>query len=229
MPFNNNAIDTTANNVATLTTLWIDTTSNVMALGLSKNGALIASVVEQSTSHRYHSAMLIPKVRDLLSEHALVPQDIQAIGVNVGPGSFTGIRTGLTVARIMAQFNAKTPLTMFAFNSFELIAAEASEKKINRHEPVTVALNALRDREYSATLVIDNGVPQYACEPVLQAIKEGVEPKFSELPENPVAVMHELVQHAAQSYQKPWQDVVPLYIQEPNITLKKTKAVTTAS
>ncbi len=217
------------NNPATLTTLWIDTTSNVMALGLSKEDALIASLVEQSTSHRYHSAMLIPKVRDLLREHTMVPKDIQAIGVNVGPGSFTGIRTGLTVARIMAQFNADTPLAMFAFNSFELIAAGMSGTDSTSDEVITVALDALRDREYSATLSIKAGVPVYTSEPVLQPIQEGLEPDFSTLPENPVAVMHQLVQQSAQSYQKPWQDVVPLYIQEPNITIKKAKVTTSTT
>ena len=60
------------------------------------------SEIIENHNEKYHSAFLIPVIVSILKKNNLVMQDINAIGTNVGPGSFTGIRVGVTVAKTSA-------------------------------------------------------------------------------------------------------------------------------
>jgi tRNA threonylcarbamoyl adenosine modification protein YeaZ len=73
--------------------LTIDTALNKTYLTF--NGA--TKTIETDETN-YHSAYLVSGIKDLLSG---AQPDV--IGVNIGPGSFTGIRVGLTVTRVMGQ------------------------------------------------------------------------------------------------------------------------------
>lgn len=50
-----------------------------------------------------HAVQLVPRIADLLDQASLLPADIDELYVSAGPGSFTGVRVGLTVARTMGQ------------------------------------------------------------------------------------------------------------------------------
>ncbi len=54
-------------------------------------------------ARRRHATLLIGKLEELLSARRLRPSDVAELYVSVGPGSFTGIRVGVTVARTWAQ------------------------------------------------------------------------------------------------------------------------------
>ena len=56
-----------------------------------------------STGKNYHSAFLISTIVEILRENNLTPKDLDYIATDVGPGSFTGIRACVTVARMLAQ------------------------------------------------------------------------------------------------------------------------------
>lgn len=49
-----------------------------------------------------HSTKLIPTIQEILNKNNLMPSDINEIIVVNGPGSFTGVRLGVTVAKTMA-------------------------------------------------------------------------------------------------------------------------------
>ncbi len=57
----------------------------------------------KSSATKYHSAYLISQIKQILQENIVETKNLDAIGVNIGPGSFTGIRVCLTVAKIMAE------------------------------------------------------------------------------------------------------------------------------
>ena len=71
-------------------TLVFDTCFNKTYLVLKFDNNILASEIIDSTDTNYHSAYLIPKIRDVLKQNSLLIKDLDAIGVNIGPGSFTG-------------------------------------------------------------------------------------------------------------------------------------------
>ncbi len=65
---------------------------------------------------------LLPAVRDLVRAAGLTPTDLSGIVADVGPGSFTGVRVGVTAAKTIA-FSLGTPLARVS--SLEALAAGA--------------------------------------------------------------------------------------------------------
>jgi len=62
-----------------------------------------AEVVEFDASSR-HAVHLIFRLEQLLSSRGLQPRDVDHVYVSAGPGSFTGLRLGITAARTLGQF-----------------------------------------------------------------------------------------------------------------------------
>ena len=56
-----------------------------------------------SDGGNYHSAYLISTIVEVLKSQNLTPKDLDCIATDIGPGSFTGIRACVTVARMLAQ------------------------------------------------------------------------------------------------------------------------------
>ena len=83
--------------------LNFDTALDKTYVALSNDDNLLTSKIIENTEDNYHSAFLISTIKEVLKENNLTPKDVNLIGVNVGPGSFTGIRAALTVAKVMAQ------------------------------------------------------------------------------------------------------------------------------
>ncbi|MCL5795850.1 MAG: tRNA (adenosine(37)-N6)-threonylcarbamoyltransferase complex dimerization subunit type 1 TsaB [Patescibacteria group bacterium] len=80
--------------------LLIDTSSekNWLAINDGKN-----NIQEISWSaYKNQSRDLLPKIDLLLKKNELAPRDLKGIGVFRGPGSFTGLRVGISVANALA-------------------------------------------------------------------------------------------------------------------------------
>lgn len=80
--------------------LAIDTSSNIASIALSHKGEILSELTWQST--RNHSVELTPNLAYLLKQAKLEPESIEAIIVAKGPGSFNGLRVGISVAKGMA-------------------------------------------------------------------------------------------------------------------------------
>jgi tRNA threonylcarbamoyladenosine biosynthesis protein TsaB len=70
-----------------------------VALGLDDR---LARVADFDASSR-HATTLVVRLKSLLASAHLRPADLSELYVSVGPGSFTGVRVGVTVARTLAQ------------------------------------------------------------------------------------------------------------------------------
>lgn len=83
------------------TILSIDTSNNkeiVIALEIDDE----KDERRQVPNHR-RGQIVIPMIQSLLADHALHLKDINEINVNPGPGSFTGLRVGITIANTLGQ------------------------------------------------------------------------------------------------------------------------------
>ncbi len=127
--------------------LTFDTSLDKTYVTLSDNGMFLADEIIENHNEKYHSAFLIPTIVAILKANKLTMQDIDVIGTNVGPGSFTGIRACVTVARVMAQ---QLDIPLVGVSSLEILS------KINSSQSKTlVVLDARKQQFYTA--IYDNG------------------------------------------------------------------------
>lgn len=88
-------------------TIYIDTSNNkevIVSLKLDEK----EFIKKQVPDHR-KAQVVLPIVEGLLEEHGLTLKDITGVEVNPGPGSFTGLRVGITIANTLG-FLLKIPV-----------------------------------------------------------------------------------------------------------------------
>ncbi len=217
-------------------TLVFDTCFNKSYIVLRENNNIISSDIIESTDKNYHSAFLIPKIRDILKENNLLIKDLDAIGVNIGPGSFTGIRAGITIARVLCQ---QADIKLVGISSLEILS------KLNNTDMKTiVTLDARKNKVYYAeylnnkaiiepTLIekddllnnIDSHYIVIADKSITNYLSEqGVESLNFEENDSKIGlflsdIVFKRLESAHEDYN--WAKVKPLYIQQPSITVKR--------
>ena len=78
--------------------LNIETSSKNCSVCLSSKGNLVTSFDLEDEAYR-HSELLTSSIQNILSENNLDVSGLSAVSVGIGPGSFTGLRIGLSVAK----------------------------------------------------------------------------------------------------------------------------------
>ena len=100
--------------------LAIDTSSPTGSVAVLRDGQLLSVV--SSESAETHSAKLFRQLKNLLEEHGLAMPAIDLYAVAAGPGSFTGVRVGLTAVKGWAEVYGKPAVPVSAL---EAVAAQA--------------------------------------------------------------------------------------------------------
>jgi tRNA threonylcarbamoyladenosine biosynthesis protein TsaB len=77
--------------------LGIETATNICSVALVKDGILLA--IRESAGVKEHSATLTGFIADVFAEAGLKYSQIDAIAVSMGPGSYTGLRIGVSTAK----------------------------------------------------------------------------------------------------------------------------------
>lgn len=80
--------------------LSLDSATSSMTASLSRGRELLGQIT--STAERNHSIYLVPQIEKLLSEAGFGVEHLSAIACGSGPGSYTGVRIGVTVAKTYA-------------------------------------------------------------------------------------------------------------------------------
>src|SRR5438093_13362619 len=81
--------------------LSIDTASELASIALSREGHVSSDVAWQSK--RNHTAELLPRIEQLLDGSGVDKSDLSAVFVSIGPGMYTGLRVGLSIAQGLAR------------------------------------------------------------------------------------------------------------------------------
>lgn len=80
-------------------TLFIDTCTEVLNVALIKDSIILGSSTISSSEHSKHT---MPEIEKLFKNNNINPKSVNKIMVTNGPGSFTGIRIGVTIAKTYA-------------------------------------------------------------------------------------------------------------------------------
>ena len=123
--------------------LYIDTSSSYLYTGIVENGKIVVEIKKEYNHELSKTA--IPEIVSMFEDNAIEPKEINKIIVVNGPGSFTGIRIGITIAKVYA-WSLKVPIT--TITSLEAMAMSS----IN--DMIRVAIIDAR-REYCYVSIID--------------------------------------------------------------------------
>ncbi len=124
--------------------LALDTAASICAAAVydSECDDVIGAVSEDIG--KGHAEVLMDYVERVLDEAKLSIRDIDRVAVNVGPGSFTGVRIGVSAARGFALGLGRPAI---GIDAFEALARETADRFAAR--PVTVLLDAHRGEIYA--------------------------------------------------------------------------------
>ena len=103
--------------------LGIDTSNTILSIALVKDGETLAELTEATKND--HSKRLMPAIQDLLKQVHATPQQLDRIVVAEGPGSYTGVRIGVTVAKMLAWTLEKE---LVGISSLAVIARNIEEE-----------------------------------------------------------------------------------------------------
>lgn len=98
--------------------LAIDTSNYVLGVAIVDEEKVIGEVITNLPKN--HSVRVMPTIEQLMKECGIKPKDLERIVVAMGPGSYTGVRIGVTIAKTLA-WSLQIPLV--GVSSLEVVAA----------------------------------------------------------------------------------------------------------
>lgn len=117
--------------------LAVDTSTTQMGLALYDGAQVIGELLWHS--RHFHTVELAPAVADLFGRSGLKMTAIQALGVALGPGSFTSLRVGLSFVKGLALARH---LPIFGIPTLDVVAAAQAAREM----PLAAVLQAGRGR-----------------------------------------------------------------------------------
>jgi tRNA threonylcarbamoyladenosine biosynthesis protein TsaB len=132
--------------------LNIETSTEVCSVSLAQNGQLLFK--KESTEGLNHSRILTVFIDELFRENNIQPKLIEAVAVSKGPGSYTGLRIGVSVAK---GFCYGLDIPLISVNSLEILGIFAAQNpdsynQLNKNTPVLFCpmIDARRMEVYTA-------------------------------------------------------------------------------
>lgn len=138
--------------------LAIETSGSIGSIAIGQGSEMI----ESRTFHtpRNHAAEFLPTVQNLCQQLSVLPENIGQVYVSYGPGSFTGLRIGITAARMMALAVGSRIVPV---PTLEVIVQNANDLD-QPPEKIVAMLDAKRQRVYAASFTRQNG--KFVCDDV---------------------------------------------------------------
>ncbi len=175
--------------------LGFDTSGAWCAAALCRGETLLEQIGEPMA--RGQAEALVPMLEDLLSRHGTAWNDLDALGVGIGPGNFTGIRIGVSAARGLAL---GLDVPAYGVDGF-------SQRKVLRNGAAPICIPAPRDSFY----VDQPGGPALLTRDEL-VDRFGTVPDESE----PADLAGAITQEALSLWPNPAPAPAPLYLRAPD-------------
>jgi tRNA threonylcarbamoyladenosine biosynthesis protein TsaB len=151
-------------------TLFIDTATRFVYLALLEDGNEIDSVYHEGAND--HSVTILPLLDAMLKRKGLVLHDLEAVVVGIGPGSYTGVRIGVSIAKMIGYLNGVAVRTV---SSLALLASGA------RQGLVVPFVDARRGNAFmGAYRIREDGIDQ-----IVPDVLENVDVFLAGVPEHP--------------------------------------------
>ncbi len=119
-------------------TLFIDTSNQDVSIALLKDGKIINKITKSIPNE--HSKYAVSYIDEVLKKSEITPKEVQSIMVVNGPGSFTGVRIGLTIAKVYALLN---DIKVTLISSLKCLAIGN-----NKNKYILSLINARNDNYY---------------------------------------------------------------------------------
>ena len=198
--------------------LAFDTCLDKTYITLSNNDKVVKSEVILSDGENYHSAYLISTIVKILKEAGLTPKDLDMVATDIGPGSFTGIRACVTVARVLAQ---QLDIKAVGVSSLEILS------KILGGDDL-VALDARKNKAYVYDGKILGAIELEEADKIVKGRKlitdNSLLERFSQYTDKAVSYQQKnypigeiLAKLAVSKQETDWKKLKPLYIQPPPV------------
>jgi tRNA threonylcarbamoyladenosine biosynthesis protein TsaB len=100
--------------------LILETSGRIGRVGLARDGRMVHS--QLLDDQRRHARDLTLRIEEMLQAESLTVPQLASILVSIGPGSYTGLRVGVTTAKVLAYASG---VPLFAIPTFHAIAAQS--------------------------------------------------------------------------------------------------------
>ena len=177
-------------------TLCMDTSHKFLAVSMIKDDQVIASV--QEDCWKKQSEYIFPVITKMTEDNNIRPEDIDNVVITKGPGSFTGVRIAMTIAKVFCAMAGKQ---LYTLETLQLYAGK---------KDCTVLLDARGKRAYTARF--HDGKPlteviPMADEPMVTDTGQGIPdpvPKAQDPPTEPPPYDAAAEQKAAEARIMAW-------------------------
>ena len=144
--------------------ILIETSTALCSAALAEDGVITA--YRESSAPKAHASLTAVFIQEMLEEKGLTIADCDAVCVSKGPGSYTGLRVGVSTAKGLC-FGSGKPL--IAIGTLDILTAQAQEASpetviadlIGNPSHIVPMIDARRMEVYAATFKRTDATPRY--------------------------------------------------------------------
>ena len=146
--------------------ILIETSTALCSTALAENGAIIA--YRESSAPKAHASLTAVFIQEMLSERGISLADCDAVCVSMGPGSYTGLRVGVSTAKGLC-FGSGKPL--IAVGTLDTLVAQGLDNDAE-YKYIIPMIDARRMEVYSAVFETEDGKARQITETAPAIIEE---------------------------------------------------------